>query len=66
MSYFDPGYFTKKKTVNRKVKRSIKNKKLCGIHIVDNDKKILKSRIEEGYKFLAFSTDTVILKQYKI
>jgi|TARA_B110000977_G_scaffold113490_1_gene146884 ubiquinone/menaquinone biosynthesis C-methylase UbiE len=26
MSYFDPGYFTKKKMVNRKVKRSIKNK----------------------------------------
>ncbi|MDC0941542.1 aldolase/citrate lyase family protein [Candidatus Pelagibacter sp.] len=55
-----------KSIVKSILKRSIKNKKLCGIHIVDNDKKILKSRIEEGYKFLAFSTDTVILKQYKI
>ena len=55
-----------KSVIKNILKKSVKNKKLCGIHIVENNKTILRNRIKEGYKFLAYSMDTVILKEYKI
>jgi 2-dehydro-3-deoxyglucarate aldolase len=35
----------------------------CGVHIVKPDPKILGQRIEEGYRFIAYSIDAVILNE---
>ena len=63
------GKFENKKfkdTINKIIKVCKKYKKLCGIHVVENNSDLLKRRIKEGYKFIAYSTDTVILNSYKI
>lgn len=55
------------KNLIKKIKNEVKkSKKLCGIHIVNNDRKKLESAKKEGFNFIAFSMDTVILNNYKI
>jgi 2-dehydro-3-deoxyglucarate aldolase len=54
-----------KETINKILKICKKYKKLCGIHVVENNSELLKKRIKEGYKFIAYSTDAVILSSYK-
>ena len=53
-----------------KVIEKIKNitlnkKKLCGIHVVNFNKGELKKRVKEGYNFIAYSMDTVVMRGYK-
>lgn len=36
-------------------------KKIVGIHVVDNSKKLLNQNIKKGFKFIAYSMDTVLL-----
>ena len=43
-----------------------KNNKMCGIHIIENNPKELEKRKKEGYKFIAYSLDTFILRSYQI
>ena len=43
-----------------------KNNKMCGIHIIENNPKELEKRKKEGYKFIAYSLDTFILRNYQI
>lgn len=38
-----------------------KNSMPCGVHVVNPDDVLLKKRIEEGYRFIAYSIDTVFL-----
>lgn len=38
-----------------------KNKVPCGVHIVKPDEVILKQRISEGYRFIAYSIDSLFL-----
>jgi 2-keto-3-deoxy-L-rhamnonate aldolase RhmA len=52
-----------------KVIEKIKNitlnkKKLCGIHVVNFNKGELKKRVKEGYNFIAYSMDTVVMRGY--
>lgn len=35
----------------------------CGIHVVAPEKEMLKKRIDEGYRFIAYSIDAVFLNQ---
>ena len=35
----------------------------CGIHIVDPNKNDLEQKIKDGYKFIAYSIDAVILEK---
>ena len=51
-----------KKAIKQALKTSIKLKKGCGIHVIEPSFKLLKSRIEEGYNFIAYSLDSVILR----
>ena len=51
-----------KKAIKRVLKTSIKLKKGCGIHIIEPSEKILSLRIKEGYNFIAYSLDSVILR----
>ena len=51
-----------KKAIKQVLKTSIKLKKGCGIHVIEPSFKLLKSRIEEGYNFIAYSLDSVILR----
>ena len=42
---------------------SRENNVACGIHVVDADEKMLFKRINEGYRFLAYSIDSVMLRR---
>ncbi len=44
---------------------SKKNKKILGIHVVQNSNKDLKEYISKGFKFIAYSMDSVILRSLK-
>jgi len=35
----------------------------CGDHVVQPDKEILKNRVEQGYRFIAFSADAIFLNE---
>ena len=43
-------------------KLSQKHKISCGIHIVTPDTEILDNRIKDGYRFIAYSIDSVFLR----
>jgi len=61
-----PGDFNNKrfKNIIDKINSKCKKlKKVCGIHVVEPDEKELKKRVEEGYKFIAYSLDSVILSR---
>jgi len=51
-----------KKVVNKIEKLSQKHKISCGIHIVTPDTEILDNRIKDGYRFIAYSIDSVFLR----
>ena len=58
--------FKSKKFQNILKQILIKSKKYkipCGIHLVTPDKLDLKKKIKDGYKFIAYSMDTVILRE---
>lgn len=50
-----------KKTMNRIHKSCVKYGMACGIHVVQPDIEQLTQRIEEGYRFIAYSIDSVFL-----
>ncbi|MDC0200682.1 aldolase/citrate lyase family protein [Candidatus Pelagibacter sp.] len=59
-----PGQFNNEKFINALKKIVLtckKNNKPLGIHIVEPNLKELKKRIEQGFKFIAYSMDTVCL-----
>ena len=61
-----PGKFNNKdfKTAIKTIKNKCKIKKIpIGMHIVEPSKKILKQKIKEGYQFIPFSLDTVLLNK---
>ena len=50
------------KSIIHKIKNLCKKYKVpCGIHVIDPNYKILKKYIRQGYQFLPFSMDTVLL-----
>ena len=50
------------KSVINKIKKITKKYKIpCGIHIIEPNYKKLKKAIKQGYKFVPFSADTVLL-----
>jgi len=53
-----------KKIVKSIKKKVDKNKIPIGIHVITDDKKLLKMRIKEGFKFIAYSTDTTQINKY--
>lgn len=62
-----PGQFNNKKFINALNKIILtckKNRKAFGIHIVQQDLKELKIRLKQGFQFIAYSMDTVILNKY--
>ena len=36
----------------------------CGVHIVEPDKSELKKKIADGYRFIAYSIDAVVLETF--
>ena len=44
--------------------KSEKAKIPCGIHVVEPDKFELKKKIDDGYKFIPYSIDAVVLQKY--
>ena len=48
--------------INKIFNLAKKNNIPCGIHIVDPDLSMLKFRIKEGYQFIAYSIDSVLLR----
>ena len=53
-----------KKIVKNIKKKIDKNKTPIGIHVITDNKKLLKIRIKEGFKFIAYSTDTTHINKY--
>ena len=51
-----------KKILSDIKKTTSKKNKFVGIHQVEPDKKSLNKKIEDGYNFVAFSTDTVAIR----
>jgi 2-dehydro-3-deoxyglucarate aldolase len=61
-----PGNFEKTEFISalEKIKESAKKYKIpSGFHLVEPDKNRLKELIKEGYSFIAYSVDTVILRE---
>ena len=54
------------KIMNNIITLSKKYNIACGDHVVDPDRKLLESRINQGYRFLAFSTDGVFLNRSSV
>ena len=50
-----------KSTINEIKKVAKKNKVPCGIHIIEPNYQKLKKAIKQGYKFIPFAADTVLL-----
>jgi len=60
-----PGKFTHPKFIKYMllIKKHLKNKNIIkGFHIVEPDKKQLKTKIKEGYNFISYSLDIRLLK----
>lgn len=55
-----------KEIINNILTTCNKKRKICGIHVIKNNPRELKDRIKEGYKFIAYSLDTYILRGYRI
>ena len=53
-----------KKTVNNIKNKINQSKTPVGIHVITDDKKLLNTRIKEGFKFIAYSTDTTQINKY--
>ena len=53
-----------KKTVNNIKNKINQSKTPVGIHVITDDKKVLNKRIKEGFKFIAYSTDTTQINKY--
>lgn len=51
------------KSINKILNTSFKYKKGCGIHIIEPSQKNLRLKIKEGFNFLAYSLDSVILRE---
>jgi len=51
-----------KKILSDIKKTTLKKNKFVGIHQVEPDKESLNKKIEDGYNFVAFSTDTVAIR----
>jgi 2-dehydro-3-deoxyglucarate aldolase len=61
-----PGNFKNinfKLALKKIINKCKKFKKPVGIHVVEPSEKLLKKRIKEGYKFLPFGIDTVLLNK---
>ena len=41
-------------------------RKTAGIHCVSSDKKLLNSYKKDGFKFIAYSMDTLIFKEFNV
>ena len=50
------------KSIKQILTKANKKQVAVGIHVVEASKSELKSRISEGYQFIAFSLDTVLLR----
>lgn len=50
-----------KEAMNSIIKLCNRNKIPCGVHVVQPDAEILQQRIKEGYRFIAYSIDSVFL-----
>tara|TARA_Y100001970_G_C14191135_1_gene835461 strand:- start:751 stop:1503 length:753 start_codon:yes stop_codon:yes gene_type:complete len=64
-----PGNFKNKlfKQALRKILNTCKkNKKNAGIHCVSSNKKLLNSYKKDGFKFIAYSMDTLIYKEFNV
>jgi len=57
----DPKFIEAMQTIKSK---SDKAKIPCGIHIVDPDKDELLKKINDGYRFIPYSLDSVVLSKY--
>ncbi len=55
-----------KKTIKYIKKICKKNNIPVGIHVVHPSKKDLTQRIKEGFKFIAYSTDSIFLENYSV
>ena len=53
------------KVIEKIKKITLSKKKLCGIHVVNFNKHELKKKMKDGYNFIAFSMDTVVMREYK-
>ncbi len=51
-------------TITKIIDLSKKNNIPCGYHLVEPDKKLLTEKINEGYTFLAYSTDAIFIHKY--
>lgn len=64
-----PGNFKHKSfknALNSILKACKKNKKNAGVHCVSFDKKLLNSYKKNGFKFIAYSMDTLIYKEFDV
>ena len=52
-----------KNSIKQILKTSKKYKKACGIHVIEPSKKDMMNKITNGFNFIAFSLDTVILRK---
>ena len=66
IGYFEKFESLKFKRIIEVIKnKTLKKKKICGIHVVDFNKEKLKEKINDGFNFIAYSMDTVVLRNYK-
>ena len=51
--------------VMQEINTKTKNAKVaCGVHVVEPDKLQLNKKIDEGYRFIPYSIDAVVLQEY--
>lgn len=58
------GKFNSKKyteAINKIINLTKNKKKIVGIHVVENSKKLFDENIKKGFKFIAYSMDTVLI-----
>jgi len=53
-----------KKTLKLIIEKSKKYKKPIGIHVIQDSKKEIQNRINQGFKFLAYSLDSFVMTKY--
>ena len=64
-----PGNFKNKffkNAFNKILKTCKKMRKTAGIHCVSSDKKLLNSYKKDGFKFIAYSMDTLVFKEFDV
>tara|TARA_B100000575_G_C23070234_1_gene616399 strand:- start:277 stop:1047 length:771 start_codon:yes stop_codon:yes gene_type:complete len=64
-----PGQFTSrlyKNTIKEIKDKILKKNKFCGIHVVEPNEKLLRQTIRENFKFIAYSLDSVFLRNSSI